>query len=69
MCLSPPFPLCVTSMDMFDALSVSWPLGATEACNGAGLFQVLGHHLQDAGHILRHSHTLCLQDLPFESKI
>lgn len=66
-CLSPHFCLSLSPMWMFEALGVSWPLGATEARNGAGLFQVLRHHLQDAGHLVRHRDALCLQDLPFET--
>ncbi len=60
---SPPFSVSLIPMWMFEALGVSRPLGATEAGNGAGLFQVLGQHLQDAGHLVRHCHALCLQDL------
>lgn len=68
MCLSIPFSLSLIPMrGAFEDLRASRALGAAEAGNGTGLFQVLGHHLQNAGHLIWHRHTACLQNLPFES--
>lgn len=64
-CLSPPSCFSLLPSGMFECLRVTWPLGATEVCNGARLFQVLRHHLQDAGHLIRHCYALSIQDLPF----
>lgn len=53
-------------MCVFEALAGGRPLGATQACDGARLFQVLRHHLQHAGDLIRHRHALHLQDLKKE---